>query len=194
MKLVLLARHGTHDEVGRVLSGRSDIALNQDGRSQAEALSVRLAGQPIASIHSSPRARTRETAAVVANDRGLEVTIAPALDEIDFGDFAGRRFDELDTEPEWQRWNAERGTAECPNGETMIAAVDRADAYLASISSDDAPALCVSHCDIIRGIMARHLSLGLDHLLQLQCEPGSVTALTYEGSTARVLPLLEPAQ
>jgi ribonuclease H / adenosylcobalamin/alpha-ribazole phosphatase len=35
---IFLARHGTHAEVGHILSGRSDIRLSADGVRQAERL------------------------------------------------------------------------------------------------------------------------------------------------------------
>jgi ribonuclease H / adenosylcobalamin/alpha-ribazole phosphatase len=189
MRTVILARHGTHAEVGHVLSGRSEIALSGQGQAEAEALAHALEGTPIASLHSSPRRRARETIAPLAARRGLEVRIAPALDELDFGAFTGKAFAALDGEADWKRWNAERGTARCPGGETMSEAVARAWGYLDALPDEAFPALCVSHCDVIRGIVAQLLGLGFERMFQLGCDPASRTVLDWRAGDMRLVAL-----
>ena len=186
---VHLVRHGSHAEVGHVLSGRSEIALSNRGRAEAEALAAAFDDEPIVSLHASPRVRARETIAPIARRRGLEVRIAPALDEIDFGRFAGQSFAALDADGEWRRWNAERATVRCPGGEAMGEAVARAIGYLQSLSPDESPALCVTHCDIIRGVVADRLGLGLDRIFALDCDPASRTTLVLDGDGARLVTL-----
>jgi ribonuclease H / adenosylcobalamin/alpha-ribazole phosphatase len=190
-KTILLVRHGTHAEVGHVLSGRSEIALSEAGMAEVEALARALEGVAIASIHSSPRARARETAAPIAAQLGLEVRIAPALDEIDFGDFTGRSFDALTGDAAWEKWNAERGTARCPGGETMAEAVARARGYLEALPAALCPALCVSHCDVIRGVVAGALGLGYEAVLRFDCDPASRTSLVLGEGWSRVVAINE---
>ncbi|WP_184033378.1 histidine phosphatase family protein [Sphingomonas endophytica] len=186
---IILARHGHHQEVGRVLSGRSDISLDRQGRVEAEALAGLVASRGVTRIVSSPRARTRETAAVVAAALALPVEIAAELDEVDFGDFTGRAFAALDRDADWQRWNAERATARCPDGETMGEAVARAVGFVAGCG--EGVTLCVSHCDVIRGVVAHYLGLPLDRIFSLGCDPGSVTTLSLQGEGAVVVALNE---
>jgi ribonuclease H / adenosylcobalamin/alpha-ribazole phosphatase len=176
-RTILLARHGTHAEVGRVLSGRSEIGLSERGREEAAGLAARLSGVALASIHSSPRRRTLETAAAL----GPSIRVTPALDEVDFGAFTGRSFVELDGDPDWFRWNAERGSARCPGGETMGEAVDRAWSYIARIDEVDTPALVV-----------RALGLPLDRIFQFDCDPASLTTLVFDGGDVRVAALNLP--
>lgn len=177
-RLLLLARHGTHAEVGHVLSGRSEIALSTRGHDEAAALARHLARVDVSAIYASPRRRTVETAAAVAQSRGIDVVHAPALDEIDFGAFTGRDFASLADDPDWQQWNAERGSARCRGGETMSEAVARAIGFLAAVG--EGTSLCVTHCDIIRGVVAHWLGLGFERMFQLGCDPGSVTTLALD--------------
>jgi len=188
---VLLVRHGTHGEVGRVLSGRSDIALDARGRREAEALAGALDGTAIATLHSSPRIRARETIAPIADRRALPVVVTPALDEIDFGGFTGRSFDALAGDADWRRWNAERATARCPGGETMEEASERALAYLRGLATEDAPALCVTHCDIIRALVVRALGIGFERMFAFDCDPASCTTLEIGDGEMRIVALNE---
>jgi len=188
---ILLARHASHAELGLRLSGRSEIPLDARGRAEAQALANHLATAPIESIHSSPRRRTYETATAVATTKRLDVRTAPALDEIDFGRFAGRNFAELDNDVDWQRWNADRGTMRCPDGETMTEAVERAMAYLRSLAEVGRSALCVTHCDVIRGVVAVVLGLGFDRMFALECYSASLTTLLFQGDEVRLVSLNE---
>jgi len=185
---VLLIRHGDHDEVGRVLSGRSEIGLNAAGQAAAEALARRLRGRGITAIQSSPRRRAVETAGALAALLTLPLEIAPALDEIDFGAWTGRSFASLAGDPAWDRWNANRASARVPGGETMTEAVVRAAAHLEGIAAESVVA-CVTHCDIIRGLVARHLGLSADRILDFDCDPTSVTTLAIAPHGSRLLRL-----
>jgi len=186
---VHLVRHGAHAELGQVLSGRSEIALSERGRAEAAALADVLRDEPIASLHSSPRTRARQTISPLAERLSLEVRIAPALDEINFGRFAGQTFPVLDAENDWRRWNVERATARCPGGETMGEAVARAVAYLRALSPEESPALCVTHCDIIRGVVADRLGMDLGRIFELDCMPASCTTLVFDGAETRLVAL-----
>lgn len=202
--VVYLARHASHAEVGRALSGRSEIALSGVGRAEAARLAERLADVPLAAIHASPRARARETAAIVGGRQGLAIQVVEALDEIDFGTWTGRSFAALDPDPRWQAWNARRSETRCPGGESMSEAVGRARRHLESLAGprpeqagsdgaerSDGPVLCVTHCDIIRGLVAHYLGLGFDRVMDFDCDPASLTMLALTPGGARLVTLNE---
>ena len=185
MGKIFLVRHGHHPEVGRVLSGRSEIPLSEEGEHQAQALAAMMADVPIASLYSSPRRRALATIAPLATQRRLKVQVSAALDEIDFGVFTGRSFAALNADPAWMRWNAQREKARCPGGETMAEVIARALAYFRTLSLAALPALCVTHCDVIRGLLADQSGRGLANLFDFACEPGSVTTLSFDGAMLR---------
>lgn len=187
---ILLARHGAHDEVGKVLSGRSDIALNATGREQAARLAARLSSTPLTHVHSSPRRRARETAALVAKPHGLEVTDVEDLDEIDFGAWSGKSFEMLETDPRWCRWNQSRGRATTPNGDSMASVTSRALRHFEA-AGHHGTMVCVSHCDVIRGIVAHYLGLNYDQLLTFDVDPASVSTIELNGDRGRVVAVNE---
>jgi uncharacterized phosphatase len=93
---ILLARHGETDwNLHRRIQGHSDTPLNDTGRDQARALAAELAGEAIDAVYSSDLLRAHETARIVAQTRGLEVTAIRDLRERDFGTWEGLTDDEI---------------------------------------------------------------------------------------------------
>jgi broad specificity phosphatase PhoE len=93
---ILLVRHGETDwNVGRRVQGHSDVPLNETGQAQARALAEELAGVPIDAVYSSDLLRAHETARIVAEPRGLDVTAIRDLRERHFGTWEGLTDDEI---------------------------------------------------------------------------------------------------
>src|SRR5262249_1456819 len=102
-----LIRHGSNDFFAHTLVGRKPgVQLNEKGRGEAERLAAKLAGEKLQRIFSSPLERCLETAAPLAQRTGLKVETADALLEVDFGEWTGRTFVDLDAHSaEWKQWN-----------------------------------------------------------------------------------------
>jgi broad specificity phosphatase PhoE len=191
---ILLVRHAAHVELGRILSGRRrDVALSREGLEQAVIVADLLGVEPIAAVYSSPRERAYYTAREIADRHEQKVRVADTVDEIDFGDWSGRGFSDLADDPQWRHWNEARATARAPGGETMGEACQRAVAALEDMAREhaDGTIAIVSHCDIIRGIIAHYLGLSLDNILRFDIAPASVSRLALEGSGGRVISVNE---
>lgn len=187
---ILLIRHAAHVELGRTLSGRRrDVALSAEGLEQAEIVGDLLSVEPLAAVYSSPRERAWYTARSVAEPHELDVAVSEDLDEVDFGDWSGMAFNDLEGDPAWNEWNEARALARPPNGESMAEAVARACAALAAVAADHpgATVACISHCDIIRGVLAHHLGLPLDNMLRFDIDPASVSRLALGNWGARIM-------
>lgn len=194
---ILLIRHAAHGHLGAVLSGRlPELPLSDEGRAQAARLAERLAAERLAAIQASPVQRAQETAAILAGGHdGLAVETVAALDEVDFGEWQGRAFAELAGDPRWRAWNAARGSAGAPGGETMAAAQARAWDHVAAAARTHAGATLamISHCDVIRAVIGRVLGLALDRLLAFEIDPASVSRIEVGEWGARLLNLNEVA-
>lgn len=185
-----------HTDYGERFTGRADGApLTSAGEEQARALGERLAGEPLAAIYSSPRERARQTAAAVATPHGLAVQTAEALDEIDLGDWTGKRIADLEGAPEFVRWNEERDTAAPPGGETMASAADRSEAFAreAAARHDGGTILLVSHADVIRALVCRVLGLTFATFWRFEIGPASVTRMLFGDWGGKLLSLNEGA-
>ena len=190
MSLVLhLVRHGAHDGAPGALAGRDPaIRLSPAGRAEARALADSFMGRPLAQVIASPQPRTVETAEILA--RGHGVTIDAALDEIDFGRWAGRSFAALEDDPAWRRWNAERDVAATPAGETMADVADRVGSLVARLREDHpdgAEIALVTHCDVIRAVLCRAQGRPFSAVHDIAIDTASRTTLAVDADGARVL-------
>jgi broad specificity phosphatase PhoE len=193
MPKLFLVRHAEHADYGWRLTGRQrDICLTERGRWQAAAVGQRLCREPITDIHTGPCARTVTTAQLISGYVNVPVREADALDEIDFGDWTGSTFAELDQYPEWRHWNAARSAGCPPGGETMAAAVTRIQGYAATLCREEGSGrVLVTHADMIRGFVANLLGLPMDNLLRFEVDPASITTIEVARGHARLLVMNE---
>ncbi len=171
-----LIRHASYALLGNTLAGRSgDYALNQQGRAEAGALADALSGIPLASVISSPLRRALETAAPIAARAGVNVTIDPDLNEVDFGDWTGAAFESLHHSPDWQAFNCLRSVHAPPGGELMLAVQQRGIAAMMRICAryPDSAVAIISHGDVIKAILALLLGVPLDLFQRIEISPAS---------------------
>lgn len=187
---VLMIRHAAHGQLGDCLSGRTPgLPLSGEGRAQLGGLAALVRRLAPDRVQTSPVRRARETAAALAP--GAE--IVDALDEVDFGDWTGRRFDALEADPAWRHWNEARATAAAPGGESMAQAQARAVAHVDAEATRGGTVAMVSHCDIVRAVVAHHLGLSLDRILSFAVDVASVTTLEVGAWGGRIVRLNEVA-
>lgn len=191
---IFLVRHASHSDVGLRLTGRAPGALlTPAGRQEAAAVARRLGSLGLDRVLTSPRERARATAQDIASEAKVPLRVEEALDEIDFGDWTGAAFETLEGHPLWTRWNQSRASARVPGGESMAEVAERAGALVDTLAQglDGLRVALVTHCDVIRAIVAGVLGLSLDNLLRLEVAPASVSRIEAGPWGARLLSLNE---
>lgn len=192
---LFLVRHAAHDNVGGFLAGRMEgVRLGEAGRAQAMRLAERMRRERFSEIVSSPRERTRETAVAIAEARGgLPVRTDLALDEIDFGPWSGRTFDDLHADPAWRRWNAVRSLARTAGGETMLDVQRRIVGLMGALAegAEERRVVLVTHADLIKAAVMYVLGLPIDAWPRFDVGPASITTVTMAEHGAAVLGLNE---
>ncbi len=139
---ILLARHGETEwnRIGR-WQGATDIPLSDVGRGQARALAERLIGQPIHRVYASHLSRAKETAEIIVNTLGLQVSVSvdPRLRERGYGCFEGLTREECaERHPgEWERYLADR-RAVPPDAEPQDEVIARFTAAMDAVVRDAA--------------------------------------------------------
>jgi probable phosphoglycerate mutase len=133
---VLLIRHGaTVLTAEDRFAGSTDVELSDEGRKQASSLGARLRDEKIAAVYASPMKRTRDTAALIFEGRGLELNIEPGLREIDHGRWEGMTRKEVEEQrrEEYAAWEEDPFTFAPEGGENGLSVMARALPALRSI-------------------------------------------------------------
>jgi probable phosphoglycerate mutase len=94
---IYLVRHGRTDwnEKG-LIQGHTNIALNQEGKIQAENLARELKHIKFDKVFSSDLARAKQTAEIIALEHKLSVETSKALRERNFGKYEGKHWTVLE--------------------------------------------------------------------------------------------------
>jgi alpha-ribazole phosphatase len=142
----------------------SDVAILADLRAKLPAG---------AAVFASPSIRTLATAAAL----GLEPIAEPEFSEQDFGDWTGRRHDDLAREGGTAYHDFWRTPAESrpPGGESFAGQVARVRAGFARLPAGDV--VLVVHSGTIRAALAIALDLSPEQALRFSIEPLSLTRI-----------------
>lgn len=149
-----LIRHGeTAWSLSGQHTGRTDVALTENGRRQARALGSLLQGQRFARVMTSPLRRARETAELAGLGVGAEVI--DELREWDYGDYEGATTRDIRAKvPGWLIW-----TCAVPNGETLAQVGARAERVIERARAVDGDVVLFAHGHILRILIARWCGL-----------------------------------
>ena len=113
VEAVILARHGESElSAAGLVSGdpTEPRGLTGLGREQARRLGELLADEPIELCVTSEFVRVRETADLALADRDVPRLVVPELNDVRFGEFEGRPFEE------YRAWAGARDPTEAPAG------------------------------------------------------------------------------
>lgn len=193
MSILHLVRHASHDRVSSILCGRmAGVGLGERGLREAAALARRLSAESVDAVLSSPRDRAVETAGIVAEALDRPMHIVPDLDEVDFGDWTGRSFAELEDDPRWRHWNERRSDARAPGGESMVEVQERIAGVIERLcGAAGGTCLLVSHAEPIRAALLGVLGLPLDAYGRLTIDPASLSSVELWPGGSRILRLNE---
>lgn len=93
---IYIARHcSTAWNVQGLLQGRTDIPLSEEGCAEACQNVQLLRPLGVAEIFTSTRKRAVQTASIYGGSLGVPHHLSAKFDELDHGDWEGRRFDDL---------------------------------------------------------------------------------------------------
>ncbi len=197
MSTFYLIRHATNDFVGKSIVGWTPgVSLNAEGREQAGRLAWKLLGRGITQIYSSPLERALETAGPIAEALGLQVQVRDALGEVRFGDWSGKRLDELERDPRWRLYQEYRSGTRAPAGESMLESQVRIVNELEWLRArHPAETLAVvSHADIIRAALVYYAGIPIDLHQRLEISPASFSILTLNDRGPQIRRLNDTAE
>jgi len=175
-----LIRHASCSGLGQKLWGRTPgICLNEKGETQAQRLAERFKKMTLNAIYSSPLERALQTGSVIARNMKLEVKKSAAANEINFGEWTGKTFDELSSDEQWRRFNSHRSMTKIPGGESFLEVQNRIVNEIEELAVQHGKARVgiVSHADVIRAAVAYFAATPIDMVQRFEISPCSVTVV-----------------
>ncbi|MFI2911768.1 bifunctional RNase H/acid phosphatase [Streptomyces sp. PDY-4] len=165
-------------------SGGSDPSLSDIGREQAARVAEFLARRgTVQAVVSSPLARTRETARIVAARLGLEVAVEDGLRETDFGAWEGLTFGEVrERHPDdLNAWLSSPDAEPTGGGESFAATADRIAATRDKLTAAYAgrTVLLVTHVTPIKTLVRLALGAPPEALFRMELSAASLSAVAY---------------
>ena len=158
MSRVLFIRHAQTEMAGR-FCGHSDPDLNTQGRMQLTSLTGLLSAEPIDIVYSSDLRRASATAQGIAAVRQIPQVVRPALREIDFGQWEGMSWEQIEQmDPEYARkWMGRYPHLAAPSGESFQAFEARVlEEVKFLLDGNRRPIAVVTHGGVLR-VVLRHL-------------------------------------
>ena len=181
---ILLVRHGETDfNLTHRFQGRIDIPLNEEGKSQAQALALALKDEPLTAIYSSPLLRAMETArSIMSFHPSTPFFEEEGLIEMDLGELDGKQAGNWISQHQefYKTWRTTPSHLKMPGGESLEEVQIRAMDTLERITKPYLPGstlLLCSHNFVNRTIICHALSLPLDRFRDFQQDAAALNVL-----------------
>ena len=190
---IYLVRHGeTESNTEKRYRGWTESPLTPKGARQAEEVGFFLGGQKIDSLFCSDLKRAVKTARVIGAGSGLEPAVTPLLREINFGDWEGFTYDELEMSfgDAIRLWFDDPFNRAAPGGETLTEVYMRMQKFLVQLMNEAADGqriAAVSHGGSIRALLFRVLNLSKKNFWDIKIDNASVSLIRKEGSQFKVV-------
>jgi broad specificity phosphatase PhoE len=178
-----IMRHGeTEANVGQILMGRGDSPFTEAGRRHPVQVAEHLRDRRLSRVYVSPQARAQRTAALVLKTLGRAISLetAPALAEIDAGEFEGLSFQQV---RERVPRDAVLGEFRYPGGESWGEVQERAVQFLTGLESrhNKDSVLLVTHAGVIAGLVAGYLGEPIERYIRTRFNDDYLGRLTVDG-------------
>lgn len=153
--MVYIIRHGETEwnVLGRYQGMRSDIPLSESGRR-----ALRRSELSPETVFVSPMLRAKQTAELIFPGARLEPV--PGLEEMDFGEFEGRSYHDMENDSAYRAWVDGGCVGRCPGGENMAEFSARVGAAFEGLlaRTSGKTLVIVAHSGTQRAIMANYAS------------------------------------
>jgi alpha-ribazole phosphatase len=181
---IYLVRHGeTQENKNKLYYGNLDVSLNEKGKTQALKASEALREINFDRVYTSERSRTKETASLILNGRSNPFMIDKRINEMDFGEFEGKDFKEIQRlyPKEYEAWKNNWKEFSLPGGESYTEVYKRVDNFMEELLKENYKnVLVVSHGGIIRTILCYVLGGNLDNFWKFSSNNCDLCLIKYE--------------
>jgi probable phosphoglycerate mutase len=180
-----LIRHGETDwSLASKHTSYTNIALNAQGKGDAQKLGEKLHASGFNRVFTSPSQRARSTCTLA--ELTPVADIEPALAEWDYGDYEGQR--SVDIQKHRTHWNLFQDG--CPQGESPAQVSDRADLLIARLRELNGNIALFTHGQFGSVLVVRWIGLSVMTAQHFPLGTASVSILGYSRNHPE-LPVIE---
>lgn len=162
--------------------GTIDIELDEVGIKQAEAIAARLRHCSIRQIYSSNLRRALQTANAIQHHTGAELKIVPELQDINLGQWEGKRWKDIKVEYDGflKDWFRDIVNIPAPDGESYKDLQDRATRSVMQIADSGLDNIAiVTHGAVIKTLVSTYLGVGLENRSRFEVSNASISMVQY---------------
>lgn len=184
---IYLVRHGeTELNKKQCYYGHTDVALSENGISQAKQLGEYFKNHTFDMVISSPLQRAVHTAKYILRDRPQQIVLDERLSEQNFGIFEGFTYGELlEMYPdEFRDWNSNFSNYRIPEGESFSDVRQRIDSFIEGLSKKNKEVLLVAHKGTLGHLLASSLRMPLEGYWNFVFDQGCFSCIDYEDGYA----------
>lgn len=163
--LLLAFRHAPAAESGRCY-GRLDVEVHPPSEEAARRLEAQVHFQP-STVFTSPSARCRAPASLLARRWGAALDVDDRLYELDFGAWEGVPWAELHGKAAFEAWARDWKTGSPPGGEPLSLLEARVLSWWAEAKSCG-PAVLVGHAGVLRALLVQRRGLSWEEAMALE--------------------------
>lgn len=144
---VKLIRHGVTDSnLRKAYIGTTDEPLNDIGMHMFKEVDIFTS-----LVYVSDKKRTKQTAKIIYPK--AKQVVVPEFNEMNFGDFEGKNFEDLQDDQAYVDWVASECKSRCPNGETLREFTNRCkQGFLAVLNCNTEDIIIIAHAGTIMAI------------------------------------------
>lgn len=202
MATVLFIRHAesSANRAGELAGRTPGVSLTPNGAAAARRLGERLRGVRPARVVHSPLDRCVQTVRAIRDGMG-DAAVPDGvpderLNEVDYGDWQGKKLSDLAGRPEWATIQTSPSTVRFPGGESIrematrtCTAIRAHDAEVEAADGAESLWIAVAHGDIIKAVLADALGMPLDDFQRIVVSPCTLSVIRYTSERPFVLTL-----
>lgn len=175
---ITIIRHTTVNVPPGMIYGQTDVPLSASFNNEAEKIMAQIKEYTFDAVYSSPLPRCMQLAQKISS----KVTPDSRLIELNFGNWEGKYWNDIDQTPEATAWFADFVNTPTPGGESYAQMILRCRAFLKEIMASNYNDVCiVSHGGPMRAIKsiientppqkAFDIKIGYGEILKLYTPP-----------------------
>jgi phosphoserine phosphatase len=196
---ILLIRHGHVAGIDPPrFRGRAELSLTALGQQQAQRVASRIAcGWTPQMVYTSPLRRCVDTGTAIAAASGLKVTVMEELNDLDYGAWQGKSWNEAQAADSrlFETWRRAPHEVVFPSGESLLDVAARVNRALQFVrqTHPDQTIVMVSHDSVNRVILLLSLALSMAAYWRLVQDPCCINEIVHDADGLRVHRINETA-